>query len=409
MYETFRELLELSHFIYFTITDEGIVNFLNPAGRDFFGVNEAETELRLPDIFGHHIDYVTTQNIIQQDGRLTECEVAIKSADGMRVMSITAIQNQNPEEKSCRIKGLMHDVTEKIKSDQQSIKNNLELVELNKKLKETQAALIQNEKMASLGQLAAGIAHEINNPLSFVQSNFISLQKYTPVILGYIEKIEEICKENSGPSERLAGIREDMDIEFILGDLSSILSESQEGFSRIISIVKEMKSFSRSDAAETADYDINNGIRSTLIVAGNAYKYSADLETDFGKVPRIRCVSSEINQVLLNIIINASQAMSSGVKGIIKIKTWSEYGAVFCSISNNGEPIPQNRLNRIFDPFYTTKPPGKGTGLGLSHAHNIIVEIHKGELTVESGEWTTFTIKLPVSKNDNNPEGPDDK
>ncbi len=396
MYETFRDLLELTHFIYFTITDEGIISFLNPAGKAFFGVNEAETELRLPDLFEHHIDYVTTQNILLEEGRLTECEVALKSSAGMRVMSITAIQNKNLEAKSCRIKGLMHDVTEKIRSDQQSIKNNLELVELNKKLKETQAALIQNEKMASLGQLAAGIAHEINNPLSFVQSNFISLQKYTPVILGYIEKIEEICRENSGTNDNLAKIRDDMDIEFILSDLDSILSESQDGFSRIISIVKEMKSFSRSDAAETADYDINNGIRSTIIVAGNAYKYSADLETDFGKVPRIRCVSSEINQVLLNIIINASQAMSSEKKGIIKIKTWSEDGAVYCSISNNGEPIPQNRLSRIFEPFYTTKPPGKGTGLGLSHAHNIIVEIHKGELIVESGEWTTFTIKLPA-------------
>jgi signal transduction histidine kinase len=286
----------------------------------------------------------------------------------------------------------------------------IKLEDANKELKETQSQLVQNEKLASIGQLAAGIAHEINTPVGFVASNFQTLESY-------IDKIEEMLKmydkliveiEASGKTELLnqthaiTKSRGDMKIDFILEDIQELFSDSKEGVARITNIVRSLRDFSRIDQPGSLDeYDFNDGIKATLVVAKNEIKYDANVKTDFSEVPSILCHAGQINQVFLNVLINAAQAIKSrhgDDMGAITIKTYATDDQVVCEISDNGGGIAPENLSKVFDPFFTTKPTGKGTGLGLSVSYDIIVHKNNGQLLVDStvGEGTTFTIKLPI-------------
>ena len=223
-------------------------------------------------------------------------------------------------------------------------------------------------------------------------------------LLGEIEaseKTELLDKANTiGKSQK------DMKIDFILKDLPGLFNDSREGIDRITSIVQNLRDFSRIDQTGSLDkYNINDGIKATLVVAQNEIKYEADVETKLSEVPLILCNAGQINQVLLNILINAAQAIKSQErdnKGTITIKTYVTDDDVVCEISDDGPGIEPDKLPKIFDPFFTTKPVGKGTGLGLSVSYDIIVIKHNGKLIVNSAvdEGTKFTIKLPLSKKD---------
>ncbi len=286
-----------------------------------------------------------------------------------------------------------------------------ELEAANHELKQMHSQLVQNEKLASIGQLAAGVAHEMNTPVGFVASNFDTLGKYVnkfqKLILLYEEFIDEIemfeKQELLEKAESIKQSREEMKIDFILEDIQGLFSESKEGLKRVTNIIQNLRDFSRIDqAGDLAEYNLNDGISATLTVAKNEIKYDCNLKTDFGEIPSINCNSGQINQVFLNILVNASQAIKSQKKedlGNIEIKTYAINNYVVCEISDDGPGIPEDKLQKIFDPFFTTKPIGKGTGLGLSVSHDIIVSKHKGQLQVEStvGKGTKFIIKLPIN------------
>jgi signal transduction histidine kinase len=193
-----------------------------------------------------------------------------------------------------------------------------------------------------------------------------------------------------------------MKIDFILDDVEELIEESTEGLQRITDIVQNLRDFSRIDQAEDfGDYDLNSGIEATLVVAKNAIKYDCNIQTDFSEVPMIFCNSGQVNQVFLNILVNAAQAIGTverDDRGTIAIKTYATETDVVCEISDDGPGIPDDKVSKIFDPFFTTKPVGKGTGLGLSVSYDIIVNKHKGQLLVDStvGEGTTFKIVLPI-------------
>jgi signal transduction histidine kinase len=195
---------------------------------------------------------------------------------------------------------------------------------------------------------------------------------------------------------------DDMKIDFILKDIQGLFNESKEGLNRITSIIQNLRDFSRIDhAGEFEESHLNDGINTTLIVARNEIKYDADVKTEFGDLPSVPCNPGQINQVLLNILLNAAQAIKSQEredKGLITIKTYASENKAVIEIADNGPGIAPDKLSKIFDPFFTTKPAGKGTGLGLSVSYDIIVNKHKGELLVDStvGEGTKFTIKLPI-------------
>ena len=265
-------------------------------------------------------------------------------------------------------------------------------------LKAAQSKMLHQEKMASIGQLAAGVAHEINNPMGFVGSNLRSLSKYVERLIGHIDLQCQLLLPLADPTvrEQLKIARKETKLDYIIEDTADMIDESLDGVERVREIVKNLKSFSRIDTKSIVPSNINDCLDSTINIIWNEVKYKAELLKEYGCLPLVNCHAQQLNQVFLNLIVNASDALVD--KGLITVKTWSDESYVFVSVSDNGEGIPLELQNRIFEPFFTTKDVGKGTGLGMSIAYDIIKN-HTGEINVESepGIGTTFTVKLPIA------------
>jgi two-component system, NtrC family, sensor kinase len=268
-------------------------------------------------------------------------------------------------------------------------------------LKATQAKVVQQEKMASIGQLAAGVAHEINNPMGFISSNLGTLGKYLDRLYEFINFIslqtETIVDDQQ--RQEIAAKRKALKVDYILDDAKELLKESLEGGSRVRTIVQNLKSFSRVDEAQFKLADINECLESTINIVWNELKYKTVLQKDLGNIPMTKCYPQQLNQVFMNLLVNASQAIEN--QGEIGVKTWNDESEIFISVSDTGCGIPQEIVNRIFEPFFTTKEVGKGTGLGLSITYDI-VKNHNGEIMVESspGVGSKFTIRLPIVAGD---------
>ncbi|MCD5983217.1 MULTISPECIES: ATP-binding protein [Pseudomonas] len=264
------------------------------------------------------------------------------------------------------------------------------------RLEEAQAQLLQSEKMAAIGQLAAGVAHEINNPIGFVSSNVNSLRGYLTDVFALIEAYEKANdEEHSRAHPELHSILEKADYGFLRQDINDLLLESVDGLDRVNRIVQDLREFSHVDSCEWQLVDLHKGLDSTLNVIWNEVKFKAQVIKYYGDIEAIECMGSQINQVFLNLIINASHAV--GADGEIIITSGREGGGVFIEIADNGHGIPPEIQNRIFEPFFTTKPVGMGSGLGLSLSYNIVMK-HQGRLTVDSdpGAGSRFRIWLPL-------------
>jgi len=271
-----------------------------------------------------------------------------------------------------------------------------ELAQAYQELKETQSHLLQQEKMASIGQLAAGVAHEINNPMGFITSNLSSLGKYTVRMKDFIATQQQLLEEKVEP-ESLEGLfktRKKLKLDLLLEDVEELITESLDGAERVKEIVLNLKNFSRVDAAEQTETDLNECLESTLKIVWNEIKYKATVEKNFGDIPPVHCYPQQLNQVFMNLIVNAAHAIED--QGVITIATRTSEETVEIAISDTGCGIPEEVVPRIFEPFFTTKDVGKGTGLGLSISYDIVKK-HDGQLSVESspGEGTTFTVSLP--------------
>lgn len=288
---------------------------------------------------------------------------------------------------------------------------NEELVVTLDELKMAQTKLIQQEQIAGIGQLAAGVAHEINNPLGFVISNIKTLDEYVKSYRSLMFDFRELFESNDNVNlenikDEVRKLEDKYDLEFINEDVEGLIFDSTDGLERIEKIVKSLRSFSRIDQLDRFEnYNINEGILSTLTVARNEVKYDAEIILELEEdIPYIMGIGSQINQVLLNMIINGVQAIRmkradvGGELGSIDIKTYSDLENIFIEIRDSGIGISNENLDKIFQPFFTTKPVGKGTGLGLGIAYDIIVHKHGGEIDVESsvGVGTNFKIRLPI-------------
>lgn len=285
-----------------------------------------------------------------------------------------------------------------------------ELSEVIERLQETQMELIQREKMAGIGQLAAGIAHEINNPLGYIISNLSTLNKYVDKYLKLITIYKDIIRlprdmkleEYTEIIDKMYTFEKQSKIDYINSDVKELIEETTEGLNRIVKIVKGLRDFSRVDFKEDfTDYNLNQGIESTLLIANNSIKYNAEVKLEFSTLPDIQVLGGEINQVILNLLINAAHAVrDSGKKGFIRVATYKNGDNVVLEIEDSGTGILPENLIKIFDPFFTTKKIGEGTGLGLSIAYDIIVNKHKGEIEVKSefGKGTTFIINIPINQ-----------
>ena len=260
-------------------------------------------------------------------------------------------------------------------------------------LKAAQSQMLQREKMASIGQLAAGVAHEINNPVGFIASNLTTLAKYIDRLTEYIALQEKATMGEA--QEQLREARKKLKIEHIAGDAKDLIRESLDGTDRVSTIVRGLKSFSRVDGATQQATDINECLEATLNIVWNELKYKAVVTKDYGSISRTLCNPQQLNQVFMNLLVNAAQAIEK--QGEIRIRSREENGWIFISIADTGCGVSPQNLPRIFEPFFTTKDVGKGTGLGLSISYDIIKK-HGGEISVESepGRGTTFNVKIPV-------------
>jgi two-component system, NtrC family, sensor kinase len=259
--------------------------------------------------------------------------------------------------------------------------------------------LLQSEKLASIGQLAAGVAHEINNPISFVFSNFGTLATYVDSLLRMLVRYEQAERFIADPDvlKDIADLRQQVDLDFLQDDVLVLMAESREGIERVRKIVQDLKDFSRVDAHQEWQWaDLHHGIDSTLNIVNNEVKYKADIVKEYGAMPEVECLPSQINQVIMNIVVNGAQAIQ-GPRGRITIRTGTVADQVWIEIADNGCGIPAAIRSRIFDPFFTTKPIGTGTGLGLSLSYGIIKK-HRGRIDVQSeeGAGTVFRIELPI-------------
>jgi len=301
---------------------------------------------------------------------------------------------------------LQDDIRQRHQAEAELRSSNQELTELNDKLSRAQQQLVQADKLASIGQLAAGVAHEINNPVGYIFSNFSTLQGYLDQLFDMLDAYQgaeaELAASAPATAAALRAQRQRIDLDFLREDVPALMAESREGIVRVRHIVQDLKDFSRVDSnQEWVWANLHRGIDSTLNIVSNEVKYKADVVKEYGDIPDIQCLPLQINQVVMNLVVNAAHAIGE-TRGRITVRTGCEdEQQVWLEVADTGSGIAPEVLARIFDPFFTTKAVGQGTGLGLSLAYGIVRK-HGGRIEVDTapGAGSRFRVWLPVRQPD---------
>ena len=394
-----RDFIEESKDAIYIADSLGSILMINKSGEEMLGVQKS-------DIIGYSFakfcpfsldrDYFMER--LFADGFVKDFELTFQRPDRSNIfVTETATVTRTADGSVSEIHGIIRDITERLESQRVLWRANVELADINARLKQTQIAMVQQEKLASIGQLAAGIAHEINNPLGFLMSNIGTLKKISGSMAAIISKTRE-----SADAETRA-LMEKANLDFFLEDLPVIFNEMDDGFKRISEIVKNLRSFARSGENEgRTSYNLNEGVEQTLIIARNETRFVADVETRLSPLPFVTVNAGEINQVILNILVNAAQAIGTQKKkdrGRIVITTSADDKNIILEIADDGPGISEAAAKRLFEPFFTTKEPGKGTGLGLSISWDIITRKHGGTLSFapRDGGGTVFKITIPIA------------
>jgi PAS domain S-box-containing protein len=390
--ERYRELFENASELVFTADLEtSRLTSLNRVAERTFGYSREEAERmefqRLIDPrHWHRIEKARAQLLAGESAVTLELEIRAK--DGRRVMLEVKPRLIYKEGRPLEVQIIGRDITGR------------EAAEIE---------LRQAQKLESVGRLASGIAHELNTPIQFVGDNTRFLQDSFAGLHTLLNKYQELRNAAAAGAvspDLLAEVRrveEESDCAYSLEEIPKALTQTLEGVTRVATIVRAMKDFAHPESKERAATDLNRALLSTLTVARSELKYVADVETDFGELPLVVCNISDLNQVFLNLLVNAAHAIGEAVKGTgrkgkIRVRTVAEGKTVLVTITDTGCGIPEGIHSKIFDPFFTTKEVGRGTGQGLAIARSVVVERHKGSLTFESevGKGTTFYVRLPV-------------
>jgi PAS domain S-box-containing protein len=401
---SYKELLQILYDATFITDPQGIVLDLNARAVDFFLYDPSEIRntqlLNLISGADDSLLKAIRQNLENQ--RFTYIEAYSLRKDGTAFPSEIVV-NKLLVGTSANLCFFIRDTSRRKRVEEELRQSNESLLELNHKLRENQMQLVQSEKMAALGQIAAGVAHEINNPVGFVRSNLNTFSEYVVCFKKLLDGYHSLATaiENGDEAEQKKILNEVQEIEkkenleAILRDVGGLLKESVEGLERTKEIVRDLKTFARLDESERKEANVNDGIETTLKIIGNEMKYHCQLHKKLGEIPSISCYPGQLNQVILNLLLNASQAISD--HGNITIETEATPTHIIIRVSDDGKGISEEHLPKIFTPFFTTKPPGKGTGLGLSISYGIIQK-HNGTIDVKSeeGKGTIFTIQLPI-------------
>jgi len=323
--------------------------------------------------------------------------VPIRSSDELGILASTFNEMARAlSTRDTQLQELTRNLETKVKDRTLELENSHEaLKQAYLDLQNTQEQLVHTEKMASLGQLVSGIAHEIRNPLNFIYGNTGFLSDYTQKLQSLVENLDELPGMTDEARREITRRKESIHYAFIRDDLKILIDNFTEGARRINAIVADLRTFSRMDTEATSDIDVRDLIEMSLNLLSNQYKNRIEIHREYGDIPKIQGYAGKLNQVLMNLLSNAFQAIPD--KGNVRIRTRAADDDVEIVIEDDGTGIPRENLKRIFEPFFTTKPVGQGTGLGLSISYGII-EQHHGKIHVMSvpGKGTMFSVRLPI-------------
>ncbi|NLX23366.1 MAG: PAS domain S-box protein [Phycisphaerae bacterium] len=399
-----------------TTDSAGVILTFNPAAEAMFGrtaeemVGQKFSTLLPPEQRRGYDEllslYLATKTPLGTISRLLELSAARRGGELFPIeVSLSAGEAAGQHFVTAVIRDITHrkQIEEELATHRQQLEHLV--AKHSERLLAAQRQLLHNEKLASVGQLAAGVAHEINTPIQYVGDNLRALSESFDDLLNIQNKYRELVtlvKTGLPTEETISAIEaaaSECDLDFLIEDTPKAIAQGLEGVARVTHIVRAMKDFSHVDRGEVSAVDINHALESTLTVARNEYKYVADIETDFGQLPPVECFASEMNQVFLNVLVNAAQAIAeTGRRGTITLRTRHIADQVEVTIHDTGAGIPEAVRAKVFDPFYTTKAVGKGSGQGLNIAHQIVVRRHGGtiDFDTETGTGTTFVIRIPV-------------
>jgi PAS domain S-box-containing protein len=413
----FRRLVEDANDIIATWELDGTITYLSPSFQTFLGheitdwIGQSFEPLVHPDDLS--VCVIGNQQVAETGEKRAGIEFRHQHQQGHWVwiaINISPIKDETG--RVVAFQGILRDVSDR-KAAEMTLRDYADrLQQTLRELQRTQAQMLQSEKMSSLGQLVAGIAHEINNPVNFIHGNVSHVRTYAQELLELIRLYQQTYPQ---PDDAIAHKTDDIDFQFLNEDLPKLLQSMQVGTERIREIVKSLRLFSRLDEAEVKPVDIHDGIDSTLMILQNRLKSKVDrpeiqIIKKYGTLPEVECFAGQLNQVFMNILANAIDALESAwndayrLSGneqlIITISTERQGDRIVIRFSDNGVGIPETIQNQIFDPFFTTKPVGCGTGMGMSISYQIVTEKHGGQISCHStlGQGTEFVIQIPVQQ-----------